>query len=582
VPGSLTRLSALATKTLREDPADAEVASHRLLVRAGFVRRVAPGIYAWLPLGLRTLRHVEAVVREEMEAIGAQEVLLPALVPREPYDASGRSEEYGDLLFRLQDRRGTDYLLAPTHEELFTLVAAGLASSYRDLPLILFQVQTKYRDEARPRGGILRGREFVMKDSYSFDLDEAGLDAAYQAHRGAYQAILERLGVGYRIVSAVSGAMGGSHSEEFLAPASAGEDTFASCAACGCAANTEAVTVAAPPPTDPLARPPLEEVPTRDSPTIESLAAALHVPASATLKCVVVKLDGQPALVLVPGDREADLDRLAEAVAPSSVELFGPEDFATHPGLVKGYVGPMGAATAGYPVYADQRVAPGTEWVTGANQDGVHARHVTAGRDFAVDHALGVATMADGDPCPTCGEPLALARGIEVGHIFQLGRRYSDVFKLDVAGPDGRPVRVTMGSYGIGISRLVAALAEQSTDEAGLSWPVGIGPTDVHVVPAGRGDHAEVAARLATELAGAGLDVLLDDRGVAPGVAFADADLLGAPFQVVVGRGLAQGEVERKVRRTGERGSLQLDGAVAQLLAEVATARPGQAVPGRG
>jgi prolyl-tRNA synthetase len=553
-------MSSLFLRTLRDDPADAEVPSHKLLVRAGYVRRVSSGIWTWLPLGKTVLDRVGAVVREEMNRIGGQEVLFPALLPREPYETTGRWSEYGDLLFRLKDRRGNDYLLGPTHEELFTLLVKGEYSSYKDLPVILYQVQTKYRDEARPRSGILRGREFVMKDAYSFDLDDAGLARSYQLNREAYVRIFDRLGLDYRIVSAVSGAMGGSASEEFLAPTPVGEDTFVTCANCGYAANVEAVP-SVPPEVDAspealAALPAMTEVPTPDTPTIETLAAALSVAAGATLKNVLVKVDGEPVAVGVPGDREVDLVRLEAALTPAVITPFEAADFAAHPELVRGYVGPQGG---GVTYYADRRIAPGTSWVTGANKADTHVLNAVAGRDFDVERYLDVADVEPGDPCPRCGSPLALDRAIEIGHIFQLGRKYADAFSLDVLGPDGKPQRVTMGSYGIGVSRAVAAIVEQNHDERGPIWPAAVAPADVHVVAVGKAGQREAAEQLAVELCDDGYRVLLDDRGVSAGIAFADADLLGMPTIVVVGKSLADGEVEVKDRRSGERSRVKLD-----------------------
>jgi prolyl-tRNA synthetase len=549
-------MSSLFLRTLRDDPADAEVPSHKLLVRAGYVRRVASGIWTWLPLGKIVLDRVGAIVREEMDRIGGQEVLFPALLPREPYDATGRWTEYGDLLFRLKDRRGGDYLLGPTHEELFTLLVKGEYSSYKDLPVILYQVQTKYRDEARPRSGILRGREFVMKDAYSFDLDEAGLQKSYDLHREAYVRIFDRLGLDYRIVSAMSGAMGGSASEEFLAPTPVGEDTFVTCGNCGYAANIEAVP-SVPPQVDPsVEHPSMTEIPTPDTPTIETLAAAVGVPASATLKNVLVKVDGEPVAIGVPGDREVDLVRLEAALAPSVIEPFEAADFVGRPDLVRGYIGPQAGLT---PYFADRRVAEGTAWVTGANKPDTHVKDAVAGRDFTVDRYLDVADVEPGDPCPRCGSPLALDRAIEIGHIFQLGRKYADAFALDVLGPDGKPQRVTMGSYGIGVSRAVAAILEQNHDERGPVWPAAVAPADVHVVAVGKAGQREAAERLAAELSDAGHRVLLDDRGVSAGIAFSDADLLGMPTIVIVGKSLADGEVELKNRRSGERRRIALD-----------------------
>ena len=571
------RMSTLFLRTLREDPADAEVPRHKLLVGAGYVRRVAPGIYSWLPLGVRMLERVSRVVREEMDAIGAQEVLFPALLPREQYEATGRWTEYGDNLFRLKDRKGNDYLLGPTHEELFTTLVKSEYSSYRDLPVSLYQIQMKYRDEARPRAGILRGREFLMKDSYSFDLDDEGLQRSYDLHREAYVRIFGRLGLDYRIVSAVSGAMGGSASEEFLAVAPTGEDTYVACTSCDYAANTEAVSVAPPAARDVASAPPLEELDTPDSPTIETLVALLRdkgydVDAGGTLKNVVVKLrrpgeDGTEVLVVgVPGDREVDMKRLEANLHPAEVLAFDAEDFAKTPGLVRGYIGPQALAGLGIRYLVDPRVATGTSWVTGANAEGRHAVNVVAGRDFTPDGTIEAAEVRAADPCPRCGSPLEINRGIEIGHIFQLGRKFADAFSLDVLGADGKPIRVTMGSYGIGVSRAVAAIAEQTFDERGLCWPASVAPFDVHVVAVGK----DPAALEAAELVAAGLErsgraVLLDDRGVSPGVAFADADLLGVPVIVIVGKALKDGQVEVKNRRSGDRRLIGVDDVVAEL-----------------
>lgn len=560
------RMSQLMAKTLRDDPADAEVLSHKLLVRAGYVRRTAAGIWSWLPLGKRVLANVERVVREEMDAIGAQEVLLPALLPREPYDATGRWDEYGQELFRLKDRKGGDYLLGPTHEEIFTLLVKDQASSYKDLPVILYQIQHKYRDEARPRAGILRGREFLMKDSYSFDTEDEGLAQSYALHRQAYQRIFERLGLDYRICAATAGAMGGSKSEEFLAPAEAGEDTFADCPNCDFAANTEAITYVLKP-VDAEGVPALEEIPTPDTPTIETLAAHLGVQASDTLKNLLVKVDGEIVAVGVPGDREVDMDKVEAHFAPATVEMVTEEDFAEHRDLVRGYVGPQGLGEK-VKYLADPRVAPGTSWITGANKEGMHAKNVVAGRDFEVEEYVDVVVVQEGDPCPKCGTGLKLDRAIEIGHIFQLGRKYADALKLDVLGQNGKPVRVTMGSYGVGVSRAVAALAEQTADDKGLCWPAEIAPADVHVVAAGKALQTELALDVAEKLAAKGLRVLCDDRaGVSPGVKFTDSELIGVPKILVAGRRAAEGVVELKDRRTGEREELTVEEAIARLSA---------------
>ena len=562
----IVRMSRLLLKTLRDDPADAETASHKLLVRAGYVRRTSAGVWSWLPLGKRVLENVTRIVREEMDAIGGQEVLLPALLPRETYEATGRATEYGDLLFALKDRKGAAYVLGPTHEEVFTQLVKDQVTSYRDLPVILYQVQTKYRDEARPRSGVLRGREFQMKDAYSFDTTPEGLAEAYRLHREAYIRIFRRLGLDFRIVSAVSGAMGGSASEEFLAPAAAGEDTFADCPACDYAANTEAVafTAEVPAAVDPG---PVQELDTPDTPTIETLAAHLGVPASATLKNLLVRVDGEITAVGVPGDREVDLGKLAEHLAPATVALVTAEDFADRPDLVRGYVGPQGLDI---PYLADPRIAPGTAWITGANKAGRHAADVVCGRDFTVDRYLDVVAVRPGDPCPRCGAGLTLDRAIEIGHIFQLGRKYTDAFRLDVLGQDGKPVRVTMGSYGIGVSRAVAALAEQTADARGLCWPAEVAPADVHVVAAGKGPAAELAERAAETLHADGLRVLLDDRAsLSPGVKFTDAELIGVPHVLIAGRRARDGVVELRDRRTGRAEELPLEEALSKVAAAV-------------
>ncbi|MFF7446839.1 MULTISPECIES: proline--tRNA ligase [unclassified Streptomyces] len=560
------RMSQLMAKTLRDDPADAEVLSHKLLVRAGYVRRTAAGIWSWLPLGMRVLRNVERVVREEMDAIGAQEVLLPAILPREPYEATGRWEEYGPELFRLQDRKGGDYLLGPTHEEIFTLLVKDQASSYKDLPVILYQIQNKYRDEARPRAGVLRGREFLMKDSYSFDTEDEGLAQSYALHRQAYQKIFTRLGLDYRICAATAGAMGGSKSEEFLAPAAAGEDTFADCPHCDFAANTEAISYELKP-VDATGVPAAEDIPTPDTPTIETLAAQLGVEASATLKNLLVKVDGEIVAVGVPGDREVDMDKVEAHFAPATVEMVTEADFAGRPDLVRGYVGPQGLGEK-VRYIADPRVAPGTAWITGANKADTHTKNVVAGRDFEVGEYVDVVVVQEGDPCPRCGTGLKLDRAIEIGHIFQLGRKYADALKLDVLGQQGKPVRVTMGSYGIGVTRAVAALAEQTADEQGLCWPAEIAPADVHVVAAGKALQTELALEVSEKLRAAGLRVLVDDRaGVSPGVKFTDAELIGVPKILVAGRRSAEGVLELKDRRSGEREELTVDEAIARLSA---------------
>ena len=581
-------MSQLFFRTLREDPADAELPSHRWLVRAGYIRRVAPGIYSWLPLGLRVLHKVEAIVREEMTAFGAQEVHFPALLPREPYEATNRWTEYGPNLFRLQDRKGGDYLLGPTHEEMFTLMVKDLYSSYKDLPLSIFQIQTKYRDEARPRAGLLRGREFVMKDSYSFNIDDAGLEESYRLHRDAYIRIFDRLGLDYVIVKATSGAMGGSASEEFLGIAANGEDTFVRSPG-GYAANVEAVVRPTAPAQDASGVPAAHVEDTPDSPTIESLVALSNEnfprqdrawTAGDTLKNVLFMLvqpdrTRTPLAIGLPGDREVDAKRLEAAVEPAEVDAFTEADFAAYPQLVKGYIGPAalgaGADGKGVRYLTDPAVSEGTRWITGANEAGRHVYDLVMGRDFGSDGVLDVAELRDGDPAPDGSGPLSLARGIELGHIFQLGRKYADALGLKVLDPNGKLVTVTMGSYGIGVSRAVAAIAEERSDEKGLVWPRNVAPFDVHIVATGK-DAAplEFAAELASTLSDAGVEVLLDDRKASPGVKFADAEIMGMPTSVVVGRGLADGVVEVRDRASGEKTEVPAAEVAERLLALLA------------
>ena len=590
------RLSKLFLRTLREDPADAEVASHRLLVRAGYIRRAAPGIYTWLPLGLSVLRKVEQVIREEMAAIGAQEVHFPALLPKEPYEATNRWTEYGEGIFRLKDRKGGDYLLAPTHEEMFTLLVKDLYSSYKDLPLSIYQIQNKYRDEARPRAGLLRGREFIMKDSYSFDVDDAGLDASYNAHRAAYLKIFERLGLEVVPVAATAGAMGGSRSEEFLHPTEIGEDTFVRSAG-GYAANVEAVTTVVPAEIDYTNAPAADIRDTPNTPTIETLVDAANqlVPrgeddggawtAADTLKNVVLAVtlptgERQIVVIGVPGDRGVDLKRVEANIGTYlpvageiTVEAAGEEDLARNPLIVRGYLGPgmslgtplLGLEGAAKLLYlVDPRVVSGTAWVTGANMAGKHVFGLVAGRDFGWDGVIECTEVRAGDEAPDGSGPLETKRGIEMGHIFALGRKYAEALELKVLDQNGKQVVVTMGSYGVGVTRAVAALAESNHDAKGLIWPRAVAPADVHVVAVGRGEEIFAAAeQLALELEANGLEVIYDDRPkVSPGVKFGDAELIGVPTILAVGKGLVDGVVEIKDRRSGEAENVAVDKAV--------------------
>jgi prolyl-tRNA synthetase len=577
----VTRLSTLFVRTLREDPADADVASHKWLVRAGYIRRQAPGIFAWLPLGLKVRQKVERVVHEEMQRAGAQQVHFPALLPREPYEATGRWDEYGDGIFRLKDRKGADYLLAPTHEEVFTLTVKDLYSSYKDLPLVIYQIQDKYRDEARPRAGLLRGREFSMKDAYSFDYTDEGLEKSYQSQRDAYERIFQRLGLEYVIVQADAGAMGGSRSEEFLHPTDVGEDTFVRTDG-GYAANVEAFRVTPPAALDASKTPAPVVFDSPDTPTIDTLVALANDRhprdsgawgAADTLKNVVLALtglDGSRELVVVgvPGDRDVDLKRAEVAFAPRAVEAATEEDFAKRKGLVKGYIGPWSSAgpvlgeksSTGIAFMVDPRVVEGTAWVTGANEHEKHVFNLVCGRDFTPDRVVDIAEVRAGDLAPDGSGPIVAARGMEIGHVFQLGRKYAEALGLQVLDENGKLVTVTMGSYGIGVTRLVAVLAEGNHDDKGLIWPEVISPFDVHIVAAGKDEIVfDVAEKLSADLEAAGQDVLYDDRPkLSPGVKFADAEILGVPRIIIVGRGAAEGQVEYWNRRTGEKSDISL------------------------
>jgi len=562
-------MSRLFLRTLRDDPADAEIDSHRLLVRTGAIRRVASGIYSWLPLGNRVLRNVEAIVREEMDAAGAQEVILPIAQPLELWERTGRDTAYGPQMFRLTDRKETGFALAPTAEEVITSTVANEYSSYRDLPVNLYQINWKYRDELRPRFGLLRSREFLMKDAYSFHVDADDLRETYRDMYEAYERIFARCGLTVRAVEAQAGEIGGDVNHEFMAVAPVGEDDFVWCTACDYAANVEAAARAAATAGSPVDAPALEDVDTPGAGAIADVAALLGVAPDTLLKSIAFDLDGELALAVVPGDREVNEFALRRAVAGRSVRLFTDEDFAAHPDLPKGFIGPNHPAVR--LVIADPAVHAGTEWVIGANRVDAHTRHAVPGRDFRIDVVADLVVVATGDACPRCGGELRIDRGIEVGHVFQLGTKYSTALDALYTDDAGAQHPMVMGCYGIGVSRIVAAVVEECSDDAGIAWPPGIAPYDVHlVVLPGRGDAAvgvlDAAERLYRDLQAAGVSVLFDDREASPGVKFADADLLGMPVQITVGaKGLARGVAERKVRRTGERDELPIDGVVAAL-----------------
>ncbi len=565
------RASELFARTLRDAPADEEARSAQLLIRGAFVRKVMSGVYTFAPLGLRVLRKVERIIREEMDAAGAQEILMPALQPSEPWKATGRWQAYGPDMFKLTDRHDRDIGLGPTHEECVTPLVSGDYNSYRDLPVNLYQVQWKYRDERRPRSGLIRGREFLMKDAYSFDRDLEGLKVAYGKMVEAYKRIFARCGLDFRVVEADPGLIGGDVNHEFMAPADVGEDLFVWCPACDYAANVEAASAhfAKVPP---AAAEDMRTVDTPGSNTIEAVAGQLGVAPSRVLKTMVYRAGDRLIAVLLPGDRDVNEGKLARAFAPDGVQMLSDAGFE-EAGLVKGYVGPQGLE--GVTIVADPSVGAGGPWVAGANQPDAHTTGVTLDRDFTVDRWEEVARTREGDTCPRCHEgELRIGRSIEVGHTFQLGTKYSDPLKATFLDEDGTARPFVMGCYGIGVSRIVAAVAEQHNDENGLAWPTAVAPFHVVVVPTNMDQPAVVdqAERLYRELGEQGLEVIIDDRAARGGVKFADADLIGYPLQVVVGaRGLERDIAEVKVRATGERREVPLGdaaGSVASLAAQ--------------
>ena len=564
------RMSRLFLRTLRDDPADADVDSHRLLVRAGYIRKLAAGIYTWLPLGHRVLRRTEQIVREEMDAAGAQELLMPIIQPLELWQRTGREKAYGPLMFRLTDRKDTGFALAPTAEEVITVTVAGEYGSYRDLPVNLYQFGWKYRDELRPRFGLLRSREFLMKDAYSFDADIDGLKASYKLMYDAYHRVFERCGLAFRPVEAQAGEIGGDVNHEFMAVAAVGEDDFVWCRSCDYAANVEAALRAAPDRAAGDSGAPAAMAPehTPDLPGIKGVAEFLGVEPARMLKCIAFDVDGEMGLALVPGDREVNPFALNQALPGRKVRLWEDADFDAHPDVPKGYIGPHfpGATVR----VADPAVGAGSAdgWVTGANEVDHHVRHAVLGRDFEVDTFAGLVSVVTGDACPRCGATLSVDRGIEVGHTFQLGTKYSVALGAEYTDETGQQHPMVMGCYGIGVSRVVAAVVEEHHDAAGLIWPAALAPYAVHLVSLpGKGEAApEVRAaadRLYDDLRAAGVEVLYDDRDQSPGVKFADADLLGMPTQLVLGaKGLARGVVERKNRGSGERDEVALEAVV--------------------
>jgi prolyl-tRNA synthetase len=566
------RMSRLLVRTLREAPADAEVASHQLLVRGGYIRRLASGVYTFLPLGLRVLHRIETVIREELDAAGCQELLLPALHPRELWEQSGRAALFGSdaLPAMTVEGRGGSFVLGPTHEEVVTVTVGAEVDSYRQLPLTVYQIQVKFRDEARPRFGLLRTRELIMADAYSFDVDKEAMQESYRVVYDAYLRIFGRLGLDVSPVEAESGAIGGDVNHEFMVPSAVGEDHFVRCVSCGYAANVEAATRGGfeDPVTPGPGAPDLVEHHTPDRPGIDGVVEFFDDPsvtAADLLKSLAVVDDGGRAvLLLLPGDREARL--------PGGWRLFDDDDFAAHPSLVKGYIGPMGQQAAGITVVADRGVGRPGPWVTGANRVDHHVSGALLGRDFTVDRWGSFAEVVTGDACPRCGQGVDLVRSVEAAHTFQLGTKYSDVMPgSSFVAEDGGEAVFSMGCYGMGVSRLLAVVAEEHHDERGLAWPAELAPFRVHLVSLGAGrspEVAEAADALYDRLVASGIDVLYDDRDVSPGVKFADADLLGIPVRLVVGaKGVARGVVEWRSRATGEEREAELGGPVEALVA---------------
>jgi len=569
---NLMRLSKTFVPTLREDPAEAEIASHRLLLRGGFIRQVMAGVYTTLPLGLRVMRKIEAIVRDEMDATGAQEIRMPIVLPAAPWQATGRYELYGDNLFKLTDRHERELVLGPTQEEAVTPLVAGDLPSYRDLPVNLYQIEWKYRDEVRPRYGLLRVREFLMKDAYSFDRDEAGMRESYRIMHQAYERIFARCGLDIVTVEADPGQIGGGVNHEFMARANVGEDLFVECENGDYFSDTEAARPMAPE-AGGEGTEPLTEIDTPNTPTIDSLAQLLGIEPSRTLKCVLFDVGGSTAAVLVPGDREVNVNKLEKLVFPEAVRPLDDDDFATR-GLVKGYVGPQGLA-ADVSVFADHLVRGGRDWVTGSNVPDRHVSGANVGRDFRVDHWEDLVEFREGDPCPIDGGTLHVGRSIVLSHIYQLGTKYSEPLGARFVEEDGSEKTYLMGCYGIGITRIVAAAIEQRHDDAGMVWPKALAPFEVIVVVATLDHQGAVAEaeRIYGELRDRGVDVVIDDREQRAGVKFADADLIGYPVQVVVGkRGLESGTVDLKLRATGEKTQAPLAEAAAAAVDLLATA----------
>jgi prolyl-tRNA synthetase len=570
------RWSQTYVPTLRQDPADAEAASHRLLVRAGYIRQLMAGHYMLLPLAVRVRAKVIEIIREEMDRIGAQEFILPAMHPAEIWQRSGRWETMGEEMFRVRDRKGADIALGMTHEEIFTTLALELRS-YRDLPQLWYQFQTKFRDEPRPKSGLIRVREFTMKDSYSFDLDAAGLDRSFDLHHEAYTRSFERMGIPAIPVQASSGSMGGSASVEFVCPSDAGEDLVVRCRACGYAANVEKAASALVPVQDGPGLPAPESFPTPGARTIEDLARDFDAPADRQIKTLVYVIDGRRTLVLLRGDHNLVEQKLFDATGAKAVRPAHPDEIREALGASPGSLGAVGVTDL--PVIADQALRGRRDMFTGANRDDVHLRGVDVDRDLQSVRWADLREITAGEPCPVCGQPLEVLRAIEVGHIFKLGYLYAETLGLSVLGPDGNAITPIMGSYGIGVERAMAAIVECHHDDAGIVWPVAVAPFAVSIVVLDPedADTMKAADSIHDQLVAGGADVLIDDRDERPGVKFRDVELIGIPYRITVGaRDLAGGVAELARRDTGEKQAVPVDAVADRVLdlVQAASTRP--------
>ena len=557
------RVSNLFFATQREVPADAEIPSHKLMLRAGLIRKMSSGIYAYMPMGFKVYKNVERVIREEMDRAGAQELIMPALLPAEAYQASGRWEKFGPEMFRMSDRGGRPFCLGPTHEEPFTEAVRDTFRSYKNLPVTLYQIQHKYRDEKRPRFGVIRSREFVMKDAYSFDVDEAGLDKSYKIMYDAYRRIFDRLGLDYTVVDADSGAMGGSGSQEFMVKSPIGEDAICFCDACGYAANEEKASCKEGE-TDTSAELPIEKIKTPDAKTIEELVAFLNTTPDKFVKTILYNIDGKIVAAMVRGDRDINETKLGNIYDATEMDLASFEDVERITGAKVGFAGPVGLKEK-IEVVMDSEVALLKNFIVGACETDYHFKNVNVGRDFTPDVVKDIKNVKSGDLCPKCGKPLGMARGVEVGHIFKLGTKYSDSLGCVYLDKEGKEQSMVMGCYGIGVSRTIAAIIEQYNDEDGIKWPAIAAPYKVIVIPTKTNDEEVMglAEKLYNAYIDAGYETLIDDRNERPGVKFKDADLLGIPLRVTVGRRAAEGIVELKYRMDGAVEEADFDAALA-------------------